>query len=197
MTGALHLFVNVYINIKICLYFMNILLDIFNKIGSYGPLILNLLSMYLLRNKENLFFYYIIGVLINFISNLILKGLFLQPRPSVDGKTFDLALKNGKRFLFKDGMPYDLLGMPSGHSQSVLFSTVFIYFALRKKNILYVYLLLSLLTMMQRVYYNHHTVLQVFVGAIFGTLIGYFFYYLATQKMKGLIREKMDDFGPL
>jgi membrane-associated phospholipid phosphatase len=99
--------------------------------------------------------------------------------------------------LFKDGMPYDVLGMPSGHSQSVIFSTVFIYLALRKKNILYVYLLISLLTMIHRVFYNHHTILQVFIGAIFGALLGYFFYYLATQKMKGLIREKIDDFGPL
>ena len=176
---------------------MNILSDIFNKIGSYGPLVLNFLSMYLLWNKENLFFYYIIGVLINAILNLILKGLFLQPRPSIDGKTFDLALKNGKRFLFKDGIPYDILGMPSGHSQSVLFSTMFIWLSLRKKNIFYIYLIISLLTMIHRVSFNHHTILQVFVGATIGALLGYLFYYLATQKVKGKIREKMDDFGPL
>jgi len=197
MTGALHLFANVYINIKICFYFMNILSDIFNKSGSYGPLLLYFLSIYLLWNKQNLFFYYIIGIFVNDISNIILKGIFLQPRPSVDQKLFELALKNNKRFLFKDGMPYDVLGMPSGHSQSVLFSTVFIYLALRKKNILYVYLLISLLTMIHRVLYNHHTVLQVFIGASIGALVGYLFYYLATQKMKGLIREKIDDFGPL
>lgn len=197
MIGVLHLFVNVYINIKICFYFMNILLTIFNKVGSCGSLLLNFLSIYLLWNKQNLFFYYIIGVFINAISNLILKGLFLQPRPSIDEKTFDLALKNGKRFLFKDGIPYDILGMPSGHSQSVLFSTMFIWLALRKKNILYVYLIISFLTMIQRVAFNHHTVLQVFVGAIVGGILGYFFYFFATQKMKGLIREKIDDFGPL
>jgi membrane-associated phospholipid phosphatase len=123
--------------------------------------------------------------------------VFLQPRPSVDGKTFDLALKNGKRFLFKDGIPYDILGMPSGHSQDVLFSTIFIWLSLRKRNILYIYLIISLLTIIQRVYYNHHTILQVIVGAIVGALLGYLFYYLASQKVKGKIREKMDDFGPL
>jgi uncharacterized protein YneF (UPF0154 family) len=51
--------------------------------------------------------------------------------------------------------------------------------------------------MIQRVVYNHHTVLQVCVGAIIGSVVGYFFYYIATQKVKGQIREKPDDFGPI
>ena len=176
---------------------MNILIEFFDKFGSYGPLILIFLSFYLLWNKQNLFFYYTIGIFIEAISNIILKGLFLQPRPSIDQKTFDLALQNGKRFLFKNGLPYDIFGMPSGHSQSVLFSTVFIYMALRNMKIFYVYLLISVLTMIQRVYSNHHIVLQVFVGAFIGALLGYLFYYLATQKIKGQIRAKVDDFGPV
>ena len=195
--GVLLLFVNVYINIKICFYFMNILIEFFDQFGSYGPLTLIFLSFYLLWNKKTLFFYYSLGIFIEAISNLILKGLFLQPRPSIDQKTFDLALQNGKRFLFKNGLPYDIFGTPSGHSQSVLFSTIFIYMALRNTKIFYVYLLISVLTMIQRVYSNHHTVLQVFVGAIIGGILGYLFYYLATQKVKGKIREKVDDFGPV
>ena len=161
MIGALHLFANACINIKISLYFMEMLSELFNEFGAYGPIILIFLSMYLLWNKHNLFFYYTVGVFIDNIFNLILKGLFLQPRPTVDKKVFDLALKHGKRFIFKDGMPYDLFGMPSGHSQSSFFSTVFIYLSLRKNNISYTYLAISLLTMLQRVLYNHHSVLQV------------------------------------
>jgi membrane-associated phospholipid phosphatase len=87
--------------------------------------------------------------------------------------------------------------MPSVNSQSSFFSTVFIYFALRKKNISYIYLAISLLTMLHRVIYNHHTVFQVIVGAIIGSAVGYLFYYLATENVKGLIREKLDDFGPI
>jgi membrane-associated phospholipid phosphatase len=86
--------------------------------------------------------------------------------------------------------------MPSGHSQSVLFSTTFIYLALRKNNIFYIYLIISLLTMLQRVTYNYHTILQVCVGASVGFAVGYLFYYLATQNITGQIREKIDDFGP-
>ena len=170
---------------------------LFNEFGSYGPIILMFLSMYLLWNKHNLFFYYTFGIFVNLILNLILKGLFLQPRPSIDGKTFELALRHGKRFLFKDGIPYDIFGMPSGHSQSAIFSTVFIYLALRKNNVFYTYIAISLLTMIQRIIYNHHTFLQVCVGTLFGFIVGYLFYYLATQKVKGEIKEKVDDFGPI
>ncbi len=197
MIGVLHLYANVCINIKISLYFMEMFSNLFNEFGSFGPMILIFHSMYLLWNKNNLFFYYIVGVFIDNILNLILKGLIQQPRPSIDRNSFDLALKYGKHFLFKNGMPYDMFGMPSGHSQSVFFSTAFIYLALKKKNITYVYLGISLLTILQRVVYNHHTIPQVIVGSLIGSAVGYLFYYLSTEKVKGLIREKLDDFGPI
>ena len=176
---------------------MEILSELFNEFGRFGPVILIFISMYILWNKNNLFFYYTVGVFIDNILNLILKGLFLQPRPNVEKKEFELALKYGKRFIFKDGMPYDLFGMPSGHSQSAFFSTVFIYLCLRKNNIGYTYLAISLLTMIQRVLYNHHSVLQVCVGATIGCFTGYLFYCIANEKVKGKIREKPDDFGPI
>jgi membrane-associated phospholipid phosphatase len=197
MIGALLLHVIVCINIKISLYFMEMLSELFNKFGTFGPIILIFPSMYMLWNKNNLFFYYTVGLFISSILNIILKGLFLEPRPTIDQKSFDLSFKHGKRFLFKDGMPYDIFGMPSGHSQSTFFSTIFIYLALRKKNITYIYLGVSLLTILQRVVYNHHTVLQVIVGAAIGSVVGYLFYYLATENVKGIIREKLDDFGPI
>jgi hypothetical protein len=37
----------------------------------------------------------------------------------------------------------------------------------------------------------------VIVGAITGSVVGYLFYYLATENVKGIIREKLDDFGPI
>ena len=70
--------------------------ELFNEFGSFGPIILIFLSMYLLWNKNNLFFYYTVGVFIDNILNLVLKGLFLRPRPTIDKKEFELALKHGK-----------------------------------------------------------------------------------------------------
>ncbi len=176
---------------------MNMILELFNDVGAMGPLILIFLSMYLLWDKSNLFFYYIIGVFIDAILNLVLKGMIQQPRPSEDPKTFNLALTHGKRFIFKNGLPYDIFGMPSGHTQSVLFSTVFIYLSLRKTNWLYVYLLISAMTMIHRVLFKHHTVFQVIIGAFVGICFGYFVYFLAKEKLKGRITAKKDDFGPI
>jgi membrane-associated phospholipid phosphatase len=51
--------------------------------------------------------------------------------------------------------------------------------------------------MLQRVICNHHSILQVCVGATIGSLTGYLFYHLASQKVKGQIREKPDDYGPI
>ena len=198
MTGALPFYVNVCINIKIFYYIMmSIFSELFNNFGTFGPIILIFLSMYLLWNKHNLFFYYNVGIFIDAILNLILKGFFKQPRPSENLKIFNLAINQGKRFLFKDGIPHDIFGMPSGHANSALFSTIFIYLSLRKSNILYIYIFISLLIMIQRVVYNHHTILQVIVGAIVGLLFGYSFYQLAREKMQERIREKPDDFGPI
>jgi len=173
------------------------LTELFNQFGTYGPIFLIIISMNLLWNKDNLFFYYIIGVFSDAIINLIAKGYIQQPRPSEDITQFNLALMHGKRFLFKDGLPYDIFGMPSGHVQSCFFSTTFIYLSLKKNNTLYLYLITSLLISMQRVIYNYHTLLQVIVGSIIGTIIGYCFYILARGKITGRITEKPDDYGPI
>ena len=175
---------------------MEILSTIFDRFGQYGPIILIIYSCYLLWDKSNLFFYYIVGIFINAILNLIIKGIIQEPRPSEDLKTFELLLKNGRRFLFKDGIPHDIFGMPSGHTQSSLFSTIFIFLSLKNLNILSVYLFISFIIMAQRVAFNHHTINQVIVGAIVGGLFGYSMFYMAQNKLMGVIREKIDDYGP-
>jgi membrane-associated phospholipid phosphatase len=87
--------------------------------------------------------------------------------------------------------------MPSGHAQSVFFSTIFIYLALKQKNILFLYIIISFIVCYQRVYYEYHTLSQVIVGSIVGSSFAYFVYYLVREKIKGKIREKPDDYGPI
>jgi membrane-associated phospholipid phosphatase len=154
------------------------------------------LSIFLLKNKENLLFYYLVGIFFNVIVNLVLKGLIQSPRPDEDNKKFDLVLKNLK-YTLKDGVPFNVFGMPSGHTQNALFSTVFIYLALRNKNIFFFYLLVSFITLCERVVERDHTLLQVIVGCIVGSIVAYYAYSLAEEKLKGKIRERSDDFGPL
>jgi len=172
-------------------------MSILEEVGYYGPIILIFLSIYLLWDHNNLFFFYIIGLICDIILNIILKTIIQQPRPNLDSKQLQLALKNNKRFLYKDGIPYDLFGMPSGHVESSAFSTAYVYLALRQTNWLYVYLIMDAIIMYQRVTSNDHSTAQVIVGALVGTGLAYVMYQFAENKIKGHIREKPDDNGPI
>lgn len=167
------------------------------KIGDYGPFILLLISVFLLRNKWNLLFYYLLFFGVSVLINLVVKGIIQQPRPSIDPKTFNLMMKNKERYIYKHGMPYDIFGMPSGHSQSVLFSTVFIYFSLRNIKIMVLYLIISIITLFQRVIESHHTVSQVIVGSSIGFILGYIGYTMAKINIEGKKTAKKDDYGPI
>ena len=168
------------------------------QIGQKGPLILIFITIYLLWSKGNSCFYYVVGCFLNSIINLILKGIIKHPRPSEDIEKFNTMVSHGKRFIFKDnGFPHDIYGMPSGHAQSCLFSTIFVYLTLKNPNILIFYLIITGITIYQRVKYQFHTLFQTVVGSICGIIFGYYIYYLTNQKAKGKIREKSDDFGPI
>ena len=166
-----------------------------DEIGEKGPLILMITTIVVLWSNKNQLIYCMIGSCVNLLLNIFLKGIFQQPRPSenTDTKTFQLALKNGKRFIFKNGIPYDIFGMPSGHAQLCLFLTTFVFLCLRQYNILLVYLLVSLLSAYQRVKHSHHTILQVVVGGIVGIFMGYITYIMSNNNIKGLIKKKPDD----
>lgn len=170
---------------------------IYSSIGNFGPIILYIVASYLLWKKNTSFYYFQVGFVTSAILNLILKGIFKQPRPSEDPNQFNLALKNGYRFIFKNGIPYDIFGMPSGHSQISLFITTFVFLCFKDIKILLGFLLLSLIIMSQRVVDNHHMVFQVVVGASVGILYAYLFYFFTQQRLKGIIRMKPDDNGPL
>jgi membrane-associated phospholipid phosphatase len=172
-------------------------MNILYEFGEFGPIILIFVSWYLLWNSHNLFFYYNVGIFINAVLNLILKGIIQEPRPIFDNKKVHLMKTNLKDLFYNDGIPFNIFGMPSGHAQTVFFITVFIYLSLKKKNIFYFFLLYSLFICYQRVKTEYHSLPQVIVGALVGSAFGYFMYQLAREKMKGLIKEKQDDNGPV
>lgn len=172
-------------------------MDILYEFGGYSPLILLVLTWYLLWEHPNLLFYYNIGLVANAILNLILKGIIQDPRPLFDNKKVSLAKTHAKDFFFQNGIPFDIFGMPSGHAQMAFYTTIFMYFSLKHRNLLYLYLLISLLICYQRVKTDYHSLEQVVVGSIVGSTFGYFVYQLAREKIKGRIRERSDDFGPI
>jgi membrane-associated phospholipid phosphatase len=171
--------------------------NLFKKVGENGPIILLFITIFLLRNKYNLLFYYILFFIFSLFLNIFLKGIIQQSRPSIDTKIFNLMMKNKERYIHKHGIPYDIFGMPSGHSQSVLMSTIFIYLSLHDIKIAFLYLLITLITLTQRVVDNHHTILQVIVGSMVGILLGFIAYKMARINLEGKKTAKKDDYGPL
>lgn len=172
-------------------------MNILYEFGAYGPIILILLSWYLLWDNKNLFFYYTVGIFANAVLNIIFKGIIQEPRPMFDDKKVRLLKTHGKEYFYQSGIPFDIFGMPSGHAQSSLFSTIFIYLSLKQTNLLYIYIPLTLLTCYQRVKFDYHSISQIIVGGIVGTAFGYLVYKLAREKIKNIIREKPDDDGPI
>ena len=165
--------------------------------GKYGPLILFFPTVFLLWNKKNALMYYVLGFCLNSIANVFLKLLIRQPRPSDDKQKFDLALDKGKRFLFDSGIPYDVFGMPSGHSQSIAFTTVFVFMTIPNNAFRLFCVLIALITLWQRVHYNHHTVMQVTVGSMVGGLFAYLMFYMNRKNIAGKIKERVDDNAPM
>jgi membrane-associated phospholipid phosphatase len=172
-------------------------MEILYEFGGYAPILLIILAWYLLWDHNNLFFYYNVGLISNSVLNMILKGLIQEPRPMFDNKKIKLMSKHAKEFFFQNGIPFDIYGMPSGHAQMAFFTSVFIYLSLKHTNLSYLYLFITLLICYQRVKYEFHSIPQVIVGGIVGSGFAYFVYQLAREKIKGKIREKPDDDGPI
>jgi membrane-associated phospholipid phosphatase len=165
---------------------------LFDYLGYFGPNILLVFSILLLFTKKysSYLSYYLIGYVLNILLNYVLKGIVQQPRPNEDKKLIEMALHNGKRF------GYDIYGMPSGHSQGVFYSTAFIHLVLKNPQITLVFFLFSLNTMIQRVNYKNHTIIQVISGALVGIGFAYLVYYYAQNIIQGNLKPRKQDNGP-
>lgn len=170
--------------------------SVFFWFGNLAPLILFGFSVCLLRKKPTLLYYYVIGFFLNSLLNVFLKIAIQQPRPNIDVTQFNIALTNFKTDIFVYGIP-DIFGMPSGHTQTAIFSTIFIFLSLRNQNILLLYLFVTFITMWQRVCYNFHTIYQVLFGFIVGCIFAYFMFLIAQQNIIGVIKQKTDDYAIL
>ena len=156
-------------------------------IENYGPVIVFIISIYELFKKESYLFFYIIGIAFNTILNLFLKYIIRQPRPSL--KNIEFTNKIGYIYSI------DKYGMPSGHAQNLGFSLGFMFIFIKNSYILWIFIIISLITMFQRYINNKHNIIQLFIGFVFGILLGFLFYKLANHYVKGNLSIKMDDFA--
>jgi membrane-associated phospholipid phosphatase len=147
----------------------------------YGNKVLFLLSIVFLYDKKTYLVFYVIGALLNYILNSLLKLVFKQPRPDENMKLFQLEMNRRETI---DWREYQRYGMPSGHSQETAFSLIYILMVLQNTKISVLFLTITLFTMFQRIYTKRHTILQVFIGSLLGFIMGYLFYYLASKNIQ-------------
>jgi len=157
------------------------LFEVLNYIGYYGPIILLISTIILLFNTKIFLYTYFLGFVINSIFNFIIKGVIKQKRPVKDVKS---------KIIKESRLGNEIYGMPSGHSQSVMFSTLFVFRALKNDLITFIYLIISGTTMWQRVYNYSHSLLQILIGGTLGSIFGYYAYKYAKKINKKMKKNK-------
>lgn len=167
------------------------LINFGDYIGIYAPLILFILTIFLLRNMKVFLQIYVVGNILNNILNILLKIFIKEPRPSDDRKSKEIGVKNGDR------VGFDKYGMPSGHAQNCGYNLAFIFFALNNPYITLLYALISIISLLQRFIFKNHNILQLFVGLNIGLVVGYIFYEIGNKYLIGNSKMKKDDDGPL
>jgi len=157
-------------------------------IGLLAPMILFIITIFLLRNKTTYLLFFIFGTILNNIINALLKLFIKEPRPLNDQKMIEIGITNNARIGF------DKYGMPSGHAENCGFALTFITLTLNSPIITGLYLIISFISLYQRYLYSNHTILQLLVGFVIGIGVGYGMYSMAKNYIMGNIKMKKDDY---
>ena len=159
-------------------------------IGLYAPIILFILSILFLRNTTKYLSFFVVGFIFNNILNVILKLCIKEPRPTTDQKAIEIGVVNGARIGF------DKFGMPSGHAQSAFYCAAFIFLSLKNWKITAFYVIFALLICYQKYIYKEHTLWQLFVGALVGSVMATIAFKCAKTKKMGILFSKPEDGAP-
>jgi hypothetical protein len=139
---------------------MHILFDI---IGYHGPIILIIINSIYLIKQSNWLSIFIICSTINIGFNKLLKYVIKEPRP-----LNPIEFTIGENNIYTDSEKY---GMPSGHMQSIAFSSLFVYMINRSLIPLLFGLIIGSLSWIQRFKYKRHTKTQLFAGTCVGLIL--------------------------
>lgn len=124
-----------------------------------------IISYFLYYQKSFWIWVYICLYVINYYIIIYLQKWWKDPRPT-----------NGKQFMKDEFHNSEAYGMPSGHAQTIFFSMIYFYMITRSIYWLIIMLFIAGCTISQRLIYRKHTLLQIIVGSLIGSLYGYFTY---------------------
>jgi membrane-associated phospholipid phosphatase len=151
-------------------------------IGFYGPILLCSAHMYVLRRRFFYLFSYLFFFCVNLGFNTLLKTIIREPRPETQTNyNFVDELTTTKSAY---GQQY---GMPSGHTQTLFYSISFAFLATKSVPLLISSLGLAIITIIQRLKYKKHTVAQLGMGAVFGTIVGTTVFFGTRMYLRGFL----------
>ena len=152
-------------------------------IGYFSEIIIIVISILLLRTNIYSVLFYIIGIIFSLFVNQTLKRLIKELRPSEPVKFLNSDKFDNKAMIY---------GMPSGHSQHLFFSTMYLYLTITHFYpwVLLICSIIGFLTMVERYYFRNHTIRQLVVGAIVGVLLAYIVWVVGV-KVKPIVGPKI------
>lgn len=125
--------------------------------------VLPLLAAYLYIKKDKNAVPFVAALLMLFVLSEILKNIFMEPRPCVNGNfswVSQIACESGYSF-------------PSSHALSL---TGLVFFLKNFKYIRAAYLIWLVIILFSRVYLGQHYLTDVLVGAVISVVVGYAIY---------------------
>jgi len=141
---------------------------IIDAIGYYGPVILFALTFNYLIKRPPYLMVFTLGSIANTCLNRALKSAWREPRPRGQ-----IAFIDHDRLIGTEQY-----GLPSGHAQASFFALAFLFFSNGPQAVLYTMSLLCALTLYQRWKYRRHSIKQLAIGSLIGSLFAYALVFL-------------------
>lgn len=129
--------------------------------GKYGPGFMVIIAVWQLYYLPKYLIWFFVFLWINESIIIFAKKIIQQPRP---GQSVLQDSQNAE---------YGYYGMPSGHAQHALFIMSFVWLVNPSWVVLCIYVIITGITILQRYTAKLHTLEQLFVGGIFGSVVAY------------------------
>lgn len=140
-------------------------MNIFLYFGTYGPILLVLIGMYILKYNILLEGIFVIGFVINLVINSCLKMMFKEARPKGNPDSI-----KGHKDVWNTINQY---GFPSGHNQSAGYCIVIIIsYTMNMWLLLFSWLNVFMIAY-ERYIMKHHSIRQELYGLFIGGFVGY------------------------